>query len=185
MGPAADGGVTPALAVLSGPLIVGATAVGLGVALLPPEQAVSAMALVIRTTKREIRALSTEVNLAYLGDTPRPPVWGWRPLHPRRPVPPYVGERILGDTPRPRYGAAAPCSLAGWPLRSRKEKGDLGDTPGPRPFDCPLRRTLRTGAGGAPPPLRCPGGATLSEFGKRSSRGWPVLKLANLTGGGL
>ena len=56
--------LTVALAVLSGPLIVGATAVGLGVALLPPEQAVSAIALVIRATRREVLGLSTEVNLA-------------------------------------------------------------------------------------------------------------------------
>lgn len=62
--------MTLALAVLAGPLIVGATAavcpfdVGLGLALLPPEQAISPMELAIRTTKREVRAVSTEVNLA-------------------------------------------------------------------------------------------------------------------------
>jgi hypothetical protein len=62
---AADGGVTLALAVLAGPLIVAATAfdVGLGLALLPPEQAISPIAPVIRTTRKAVR-LSTEVNLA-------------------------------------------------------------------------------------------------------------------------
>src|SRR5207245_11528474 len=39
-----------------------------------------------------------------------------------------------------------------------------GTPPDARPFDCPLRRTLRTGADRALPPLQTPGAATLSEF---------------------
>jgi hypothetical protein len=129
-----------------------------------------------------------------------PPLWrnhDWRaktaPLKPRRlratPPLPKGGKDIWGTPPDPRYGAAAPFTLAGQPLPIRGEgfwgdtpqtpgmgcrplhpgqtpfdnsslreggKGNLGTPPDPRPFDCPLRRTLRTGAGRAPPPLHFP-----------------------------